>query len=310
MKLVVDQDQRYAKMRAHTATHLLHAELAKIFPNTKQAGSLVDDDYLRFDFAADRLLDQYEIDKINKVINQIIYFAYPVKIDETSYKEAIKLWAKAFFEDKYGDEVRVVQIVGNIETQDGTEPVKSIELCGGTHVENTKDIGCFMIVSQEAVASWVKRIVAITGPNVYERMQEVQGILDAVVSKLGIKTATQLEDKLDKVMKEHDEMAASLESLVSVLLTNILTQAAAKKDKDFDKIIKIPPTITFKNVFASAKTLFDQQNVLIYNEEWNFLLMTKKWSSAKAIATKIGLKWWGSDQLVQGRDEKVLGLFK
>ena len=123
---------------------------------------VVINDYLRFDFAADRLLDQYEIDKINKVINQIIYFAYPVKVDETSYKEAIKLGAKAFFEDKYGDEVRVVQIVGTIETQDGTEPVKSIELCGGTHVENTKDIGCFMIVSQEAVASGVKRITAYT----------------------------------------------------------------------------------------------------------------------------------------------------
>lgn len=310
MKLVVDQDQRYAKMRAHTATHLLHAELAKIFPNTKQAGSLVDDDYLRFDFAADRLLDQYEVDKINKVINQIIYFAYPVKVDETSYKEAIKLGAKAFFEDKYGDEVRVVQIVGNIETQDGKEAVKSIELCGGTHVENTKDIGCFMIVSQEAVASWVKRIVAITGPKVYERMQEVQWILDVVVSKLGIKTATQLEDKLDKVMKEHDEMAASLESLVSVLLTNILTNAPAKKDKDFDKIINIPLNINFKNVLTSAKTLFDKQNVLIYNDEGNFLLMTKTWSSAKAIATKLGLKWWGNEQMVQGRDEKVLELFK
>jgi len=130
MKLVVDQDQRFAKMRAHTATHLLHAELAKIFPNTKQAGSLVDDDYLRFDFVADRLLGQSEVDKINKVINQIIYFSYPVKVDETSYKEAIKLGAKAFFEDKYGDEVRVVQIVGTIETQDGKEAVKSIELCG------------------------------------------------------------------------------------------------------------------------------------------------------------------------------------
>ena len=296
-------------MRAHTATHLLHAELAKIFPNTKQAGSLVDDDYLRFDFVADRLLDQYEVDKINKVINQIIYFAYPVKVDETSYKEAIKLGAKAFFEDKYGDEVRVVQVVGTIETVDGKEAVKSIELCWWTHVDNTKDIGCFMIVSQEAVASWVKRIVAITGPKVYERMQEVQGILDVVVSKLGIKTATQLEDKLDKVMKEHDEMAASLESLVWVLLTNILTHAPAKKDKDFDRIIKIPQNINFKNVLTSAKSLFDKQNVLIYNDEGNFLLMTKKWSSAKDIATKIGLKWWGSDQLVQGRDEKVLTLF-
>ena len=206
MKLSVDHDQRFAKMRAHTATHMLHAELAKIFPNTKQAGSLVDDDYLRFDFVADRLLTQEEIDKINKHINQTIYFAFPVKVDETSYKDALKLWAKAFFEEKYGDEVRVVQIVGKITTVDGDEAVKSIELCGGTHVENTKDIWCFIIVSQEAVASGVKRITAFTGPKVYERVQEVQYILDTAIQKLGIKTATQLEERLDKVMKEYDEM--------------------------------------------------------------------------------------------------------
>jgi alanyl-tRNA synthetase len=91
MKLIVEQCQRYAKMRAHTATHLLHTELAKIFKTTKQAGSLVDEDYLRFDFNADRLLSPQEIHDIEKNINQIIYDAYVVEVKETSYDEAIKL---------------------------------------------------------------------------------------------------------------------------------------------------------------------------------------------------------------------------
>lgn len=130
MKLTVDHAQRFAKMRAHTAAHLLHAELVKIFPATKQAGSFVDEDYLRFDFAADRSLTSEELAKIQSNINTIIYAALPVTTTETSFDEAVKLGAKAFFEDKYGDVVRLVKVDQDIST----------ELCGGTHVTNTKDI--------------------------------------------------------------------------------------------------------------------------------------------------------------------------
>ena len=91
MKLIVEQCQRYAKMRDHTATHLLHTELGKIFKSTKQAGSLVDQDYLRFDFNADRLLTTEEIHDIEKNINQIIYDAYTVDVHETSFDEATKM---------------------------------------------------------------------------------------------------------------------------------------------------------------------------------------------------------------------------
>ena len=91
MKLLVDQCQRYAKMRAHTATHLLHTQLAKIFKDTKQAGSLVDEDFLRFDFNSDRLLSPEEIHDIEKNINQIIYDSYAVEVNEMSLDEAGKL---------------------------------------------------------------------------------------------------------------------------------------------------------------------------------------------------------------------------
>lgn len=91
MKLIVEQCQRYAKMRAHTATHLLHTQLAKIFKTTKQAGSLVDEDYLRFDFNVDRLLTAQEIHVIETTINQMIYDSYAVEVNETSYDEAVKM---------------------------------------------------------------------------------------------------------------------------------------------------------------------------------------------------------------------------
>ncbi|MDR0370141.1 MAG: hypothetical protein LBH96_06755 [Candidatus Peribacteria bacterium] len=91
MKLQVNPQQRYAKMRAHTATHLLHAVLAEYFPNTKQAGSLVDSDVLRFDFYADTLLSQQQLREIETKINQYIYQSLPVELKETSFDEAQQL---------------------------------------------------------------------------------------------------------------------------------------------------------------------------------------------------------------------------
>jgi len=290
-------------MRAHTATHLLHAQLAKIFQNTKQAGSLVDEDCLRFDFNADRLLSSEEIHTIEKNINQMIYNAYIVEIKEMSLEEASGLWAKMFFEDKYGDTVRVVRVFNNNDEN------ISLEFCWWTHVTNTKDIGCFSIISQEAVASWVKRITAITWPKVFGKIQEIQSILDATVAKLWIKTATQLADKLDKTLKEYDDMKSHLEILETNMIKQILTWSDFSSWKDLDKVFLIPLGLNFKNVAFQAKWLFDNQNILIYTLEGWFILLTKKWISAKEFASKLGIKWWGTDWMVQGRDEEVLQLF-
>lgn len=302
MKLIVDHSQRYAKMRAHTATHLLHAQLAAIFPSTKQAGSMVDSDLLRFDFQSDRLLTQDELLAIQQNINAIIYLAADVVVEEMSLDAATKIWAKAFFEDKYWSTVRVVQI------KNGSD-LLSLELCGGTHVSNTKDIGCFSLVSQEAVASWVKRITAITWPKVFEKIQEVQSILDATVAKLWIKTATQLADKLDKTLKEYDDMKKNLESLESKMIVQMLLSVVSTTSSSFEKIIKIESDYNFKNVSFHAKGMFPETNVLLYNTDWNFLIFTKSWTSAKALAEQIGVKWGWNDSMVQGRDEKVSWLF-
>jgi alanyl-tRNA synthetase len=325
MKLIVDRSSRFAKMRAHTATHLLHSQLANIFPNTKQEWSLVDNDLLRFDFSADRLLDQQELASIEKKINQIIYLACDVTVQEMSIDDAAKIWAKMFFEDKYGDTVRVVQVKNTsipAELQNDDIPEYfalfgdslSTELCGWTHVPNTKDIWCFTIIWQEAVASGIKRITAITWPKVLEKIQEVQSILDITVSKLWIKTPTQLSDKLDKTLREYEELQSKIESLESKMIINELTNdSLLRGDKggleNFDKIIPINSDFEFKNVVFQAKSLFPNQNILVYTDEWNFLILSHS-ISAKDLSTKLWLKWWWNENIVQGRDIKVLELFK
>jgi alanyl-tRNA synthetase len=221
-----------------------------------------------------------------------------------SLDEATALWAKAFFEDKYGDVVRVIKISNH------SNEMVSIELCWGTHVKNTKDVGCFAIIGQEAVASWIKRISAFVGPKVVAKVHEVQDILNLTIEKLWIKTYTQLVDKLDKTLKEYDEMKTTLEGLESKVILQSLQSSDVWSDKNFQKIIKIWSDLNFKNILSTTKWLFDDINVIILNDEWNFLILTKKWVSAKNLAQELWLKWWGNDSMVQWRDEKVLELFK
>jgi alanyl-tRNA synthetase len=297
MKLLVDSAQRYAKMRSHTAAHLLHASLAAVFPDTKQAGSFVDEDYLRFDFVAERALTLEELSAIQQQVNAYIYAALPVETHETSYDEAITLWAKAFFEDKYGDVVRVVKIDQDVST----------ELCGWTHASNTKDIGCFAILSQEAVASGIKRIVAVTWPKVFEFVQEKDAILDALAKKLGV-SPKQVVDKTEKVLKDYESLQSSFEILENKLIGETLRGLPNKNTyPELHVVLQLPNDINFKIALWQARILFEGQNFLLYTQEWTFALVMQ--SGAKEMSTKLGLKGWGSENMVQGRDVSVLHLF-
>ena len=249
MKLSVDMDQRYAKMRAHTATHLLHTELWKIFPDTKQAGSLVDEDLLRFDFYANNLLTSHQIRDIENNINQIIYNAYPVDLIETTFDEWVKLWAKAFFEEKYWDEVRVIRV------HNWDENI-SVELCWGTHVSNTKDIWAFSIISQEAVASWIKRITAYTWPKVIEKLHGYEEILDWATSVLDVKSYAQINEKLQKYVKENSDLQQRVESLETSSLRSLLQSANSSSNEDFSKIIELHWDVNFKALQWIIKSVF------------------------------------------------------
>lgn len=325
MKLTVDQSTRFAKMRAHTATHLLHAELSKIFPNTKQAWSLVDDNLLRFDFQAERMLNNEELSTIEKNINNLINQALPVINKEMSIEDAQKTWAKAFFEEKYGDSVRVVSIVCHPEFVEGYKldsslhskwQVVSVELCGWTHVTNTRDIWAFVIVNQEAVASGIKRISAYTWPKVLERLRETKDILTQVASKLWVKAENQILDKLEKELKYKEELDSKFESIKTKLIIENLKSANSKSNETFDKIINVSQNlvlkdISFKDIIFQSKWVFENQNIAIFNEEgWFAILVSKENNSAKYIAEDLWLKWGWSEFIVQWKDPNILNIFK
>ena len=300
MKLSIDMDQRYAKMRAHTATHLLHAELGKIFPDTKQAGSLVDKDLLRFDFYANNLLTSEQIRDIENNVNQIIYNAYPVDLIETTFDEGVKLWAKAFFEEKYWNEVRVIRV------HNWDENI-SVELCWGTHVVNTKDIWAFAIVSQEAVASWIKRITAYTWPKVIEKLHNYEEILDWATSVLDVKSYAQINEKLQKFVKENADLQQRVESLETSSLRWLLQSSNSTSNEDFSKIIELPSDINFKALQWIIKAVFPtEKSVLLFSAEGNYVISTDWSVSAKEFVKKYWLRWGGSDLIAQWKDEWVL----
>lgn len=299
MKLSIDMDQRYAKMRAHSATHLLHAELAKIFPNTKQAWSLVDSDLLRFDFYANNLLTSEQIKDIENNVNRIIYSAYPVDLIETSFEEWVKLWAKAFFEEKYWDEVRVIRV------HNWDENI-SVELCWGTHVSNTRDIWAFTVVSQEAVASWIKRITAYTWPKVIEKLHNYEEILDWASKTLEVKSYAQINEKISKYAKENTELQQRVESLEVTSIRWVLQSAQARLNSDFSKIIQLPVGTNFKALWWIVKEVFSSdKSILLYTDEWNYVIFTDWWISAKELAKKYNLRWGWSDLVAQWKDEWV-----
>ena len=170
----VDYMRRMDTARNHSATHLLHKALKKVLgDHVNQAGSQVTPNRLRFDFTHFEGISSEDIDKIESIVNSKVLEALEVNVVETSLKEARQMGATALFDEKYGDVVRLVQM-GDY----------SKELCGGTHVHNTGDIGLFKILSESGIASGVRRIEAITGRTAYEHMKDVEKQLNDISSIL------------------------------------------------------------------------------------------------------------------------------
>ena len=209
----VDRACRRRAQANHTATHLLQAALKQVVdPGIGQAGSLVDFDRLRFDFHCPRAVTAAEQQQIEALINGWISEAHRLEVQEMAIEQAKAAGAVAMFGEKYADVVRVVDVPG-----------VSMELCGGTHVANTAEIGLFKIVSESGVAAGIRRIEAVAGPAVLAYLNE----RDAVVKQLGERFKAQPGEILERVSQLADELKATGKALAAAREELALAKAAA-----------------------------------------------------------------------------------
>ncbi|MBS1787739.1 MAG: alanine--tRNA ligase [Acidobacteria bacterium] len=202
----VDVEKRDSTRRNHTATHLMHAALREVLgTHVKQAGSIVAPDYLRFDFSHYQPLTRAEIEEIENLVNYHILRNEPVQTDVLAIEDAMRSGAMALFGEKYGEKVRVL-------TVNGAEGIFSKELCGGTHVRATGDIGSFKITSDEAIASGTRRIRAVTGKGAFERFQQSENLLAEAAAKINASPA-KLPSELERLQSQLRDQQKEIERL-------------------------------------------------------------------------------------------------
>ena len=202
VKVSVDAVRRNAVMRAHSATHLLQKALQAVLgDHVHQAGSLVLPDRLRFDFTHYSAVTNQEIAKIDAIVQNAVFTGYAIDVREMSIDEAKAQGAMALFSEKYGDTVRVVNMGGY-----------SIELCGGTHLDNTAKVGPFRIVSEGSVASGVRRIEAVTGLEFLRDAADTRAVVENACAAVKVKKAEELEGKLASLNEEIKNLKKEVES--------------------------------------------------------------------------------------------------
>jgi alanyl-tRNA synthetase len=246
----VDASRHRKIQRHHSATHLLHAALREVLgKHVAQKGSLVNDEYLRFDFSHLSKITEEEIAEIEKIVNRKIRQNIPVVIKELPKQEAIDLGATALFGEKYGDIVRVVII----------DPKYSIELCGGTHVGNTGELGIFKIIAESSVAAGVRRIEALAGCKAeayiniqLQELNKLKGLLKN--PKEPAKAVQQLVDEKNALEKKLE----GLEARHLVQVRNELLQ----RDEIINGVTFVGDIVEVSNPDALKKLCFDLKNKL------------------------------------------------
>lgn len=283
INLHIDEEYRRSATRNHSATHILQAVLLNEIEGTiMQKGSLVTHDRLRFDFSHTSALSMAQIQNIELKVNEIITANVPVSAKHTTIEDAIKDGATALFGEKYENEVRVISI--------GTKDLcYSKELCGGTHVNNTGQIGGFKILSESAVASGIRRIEAVTGKYVIINHQKDDALLSTIATNLGC-PRSDIISAINTLTKKYTNLVAQNRDLqISTLVWNV--------DKISQKGIKISNGLLVYEEFANVevkclkdaaiKTAKNGQNLIVVfvsSLEEKSLIIT---SVSEAISDKI-----------------------
>ncbi len=222
---IVDAEKRDATRRNHTATHLVHAALREVLgTHIKQAGSVVAPNYLRFDFTHYQPMTEDQIAEIEDLVNRYILENQPVNTNIMAIEEAMRGGAMALFGEKYGADVRVLSVGDGIFSK---------ELCGGTHVKATGDIGAFKITSDEAIASGVRRIRAITGFDAFERFREDERLIDRSLAALKTQRDN-LPAAIERLQEEVKRTRKEIEDLKLKIATGAIGTATSNGDEARD----------------------------------------------------------------------------
>jgi alanyl-tRNA synthetase len=303
----VDQARRHDIMRNHTATHLLHKALHSVLgDHARQAGSLVAPTHLRFDFTQPEALTHEQIERVEKMVNDAVAMDMPVHKETKSLDEAKKEGAMALFGEKYSEEVRTIAVGAMDEKY-------SYELCGGTHLDRTGDVGAFIIVSEGSVASNVRRIEAVTGRGAYDLIakrfkmwKQVAGSIKSSLDEIPQKVDA-LQDEVSALKKQvaslRNEMALStFQSQLSnlQLVKGVSILAASISGADADTLRSL--TDTFREKYSSNGVC-----VLASPQEDKVLLivtvtddLTKRGLKAGDVITGIGGRGGGKPNMAQG----------
>ncbi len=303
--LAVDREKRRSIARNHSATHLLQFALRSVLgDHVKQSGSLVERDRLRFDFTHFQGMDPEQVARVEDIVNEKILDTADVTTVQKSREEAIREGATALFEEKYGDTVRVVSI-----------GAFSRELCGGTHVRNTGEIGSFSILNEGSLASGIRRIEAVTGKGAVAHRRRVEGMARSVARDLKTDLDA-LPDRIEALLKEIDAKEKEIGRLKDDVNRQHIDEAIKNApEKDGAKIVtmlvpggraddlrKATDVIRdkLKSCVVVVGTRDDQKGLLVAAVTKDLAGTYKAGDIIKAIAAKFSGKGGGNPQMAQG----------
>ncbi|CAA6812864.1 MAG: Alanyl-tRNA synthetase (EC [uncultured Campylobacterales bacterium] len=261
--------KRNETSKHHSATHLLHKVLQEVLgDNIRQAGSLVTHEYLRFDFTHNEAIDKNTLEKIEELVNTQIQISTKTLTKISNIEDAKKFGAMALFGEKYDDEVRVVSIGQN-----------SIELCGGTHVSNTSEIGMFLITKESGVSAGVRRIEALCGKNAYNYVKEIQ---NDVQSNLVLLKAQTLNTGIQKLQNQ----VKTLKTEIKELNKNESKELNVQVVNGYNVIVELINNGDIKDIIDTYKNKFENLAILLLQKKGDKVMLV---AGNKNTSLKAGL---------------------